>query len=299
MSAIPPEIASQIRAGGHSIDARATAALYDPLQEREPYRDVSVSRNLSYGPDPQNLADVFAPSEKPAALRPVLVFVHGGGYTQGERRLGAASPFYDNIGLWAVRHGFIGVNITYRRAPKARWPAGAEDVGLAISWLKANIAGRGGNPKAVFLIGHSAGAAHVAGYLSHRQFWGDATPGARGAIILSGSFTVTTGDVLADEASYVERERAYFSTDPARIDEESSIEGLLNSPVPILFANAEYDPEFFLRRREGLKEAFQSAHKSGRFVMLQGHNHMSEVFSINTSDTSLTGEIERFVRSAL
>ena len=81
------EVAARIRAAGPVIDPRGMAALYAPLQEREPYAEVTVNRHLSYGPDPQNLADRFAPTPaRDAAARPVLIFVHGGGFTAGDRK---------------------------------------------------------------------------------------------------------------------------------------------------------------------------------------------------------------------
>src|SRR5882757_7932140 len=136
MSTLACELAAKIRAAGPVIDPRGMAALYAPLQEREPYVGITVTRDLSYGADPQNLADKFIPAcRRDEGSRPVLIFVHGGGFTAGERRLGAGSPFYDNVGVWAVRHGFIGINMTYRRAPRAKWPAASEDVGAVVEWV--------------------------------------------------------------------------------------------------------------------------------------------------------------------
>ncbi len=41
----------------------------------------------------------------------MVVFVHGGGFVQGDK--GAAdAPFYNNFGAWAVRAGFVGVTMT-------------------------------------------------------------------------------------------------------------------------------------------------------------------------------------------
>jgi len=72
------ELAAKIRAAGPVIDPRGMAALYAPMQEREPYVGTTITRNLSYGIDPQNLADKFAPTcRRDAIARPVLIFVHG------------------------------------------------------------------------------------------------------------------------------------------------------------------------------------------------------------------------------
>jgi triacylglycerol lipase len=49
----------------------------------------------------------------------VLIFVHGGAFVGGNKRTTPTSPFYDNVMLWAVNNGFIGVNATYRLAPQS------------------------------------------------------------------------------------------------------------------------------------------------------------------------------------
>jgi len=97
-SQVPPAIEQQLQQIGRVVDPPKTAALYAPLQQREPYAGVRVTRDVRYGADAQrNLLDIFTPATADAP-RPVLVFVHGGGFTGGSRRTGD-SPFYDNIAL--------------------------------------------------------------------------------------------------------------------------------------------------------------------------------------------------------
>ena len=108
---------------GRVIDPPKTAALYAPMQEKEPYQGVKIERDVKYGPAERNLLDVFMP-ETSSAARPVLIYIHGGGFVAGNKR-NPGSPFYDNIMLWAVKNGFVGVNATYRLAPHSPWPAGA------------------------------------------------------------------------------------------------------------------------------------------------------------------------------
>ena len=136
-----------------------------PLQAKEPYPRVKVERDVKYGAADRNLLDVFMP-ERVSAARPVLIFVHGGGFVAGSKHV-PGSPFYDNIMLWAVKSGFIGINMEYPLAPQSPWPAGAQDIGSVVQWVSQNIASRGGDPAKIYLMGHSAGARHVAGYVSH------------------------------------------------------------------------------------------------------------------------------------
>ena len=80
-------MATEVRALGTEITPAAiegTAKLYAPEHEREPYQGVKVSRDEAYGADPRHLLDVFAP-EASSLSRPVLLFVHGGGFVAGDK----------------------------------------------------------------------------------------------------------------------------------------------------------------------------------------------------------------------
>jgi acetyl esterase/lipase len=288
-SPMPEEIAWKLLELGHVIDPPKTAALYAPLQQKEPYQGVKVDRDIKYGAAERNLLDVFAP-ETLSARRPVLIFVHGGGFVRGDKRIGNG-PFYDNVMLWAVKNGFVGVNVTYRLAPQSPWPAAVEDLAAAIQWVSDNIASRGGDPARVFLMGHSAGGAHVATYVSHPEFHKVKGGGLAGAILVSGIY-----ELSAESAG--DNERAYFGTDTSRYAERSSTRGLQTTKIPLMIAAAELDPPGFLADFELLKQAScKSAIGCARALMLPQHNHMSEVYSINTADTRLTDEILKFVKA--
>ena len=287
---MPEDIAWKLLELGRVIDPPRTVELYAPLQEKEPYQGVKVERDIKYGPADRNLLDIFAPDAVRSA-RPVLIFVHGGAYIGGNKRTTPTSPFYDNIMLWAARNGFVGVNVAYRLAPLAPWPAGAEDLATAIKWITDNIGERGGNPARIYLMGHSAGAVHVANYVSHPEFHKVKGGGLAGAIMLSGIYDLTATP-LADSG------RAYFGADPARYAERSSLSGLATTDIPLMIAVAELDPEGFVLQFDLAKEA--SCKRAGgcaRTLLLPQHSHMSEVYSINTADTRLTDQILEFVKT--
>ncbi len=122
-SPMPADIAAKLLELGRVIDPPKTSALYIPLHEKEPYAGVKIERDVKYGAAERNLLDVFMP-EANSAARPVLIFVHGGGFVAGNKR-NPDSPFFDNIMLWAVKNGVVGVNTTYRLAPASPYPAGS------------------------------------------------------------------------------------------------------------------------------------------------------------------------------
>ena len=139
-----------------------------------------------------------------ARSAPVLVWVHGGGFTRGDK--GDATTWPNaHAGRMAAAAGMVGVTINYRLAPGHGWPAGGEDVLAAVGWCRANIARFGGDPQRIVVAGTSAGAAHVATALSLDP----APAGLCGAVLLSGLYGVTPYDDP--------RDLAYFGDDTARM----------------------------------------------------------------------------------
>lgn len=286
-SPMPEDLAWKLLEIGRVIDVPKTAALYAPMQQKEPYQGVKTERDVKYGPAERHLLDVFTP-ETNSAARPVLIYIHGGGFVAGNKR-NPGSPFYDNIMLWAVKSGFVGVNATYRLAPQSPWPAGPEDLAAVVQWVSANIAARGGDPARIYLMGQSAGAVHVAGYVSHPEFYKVRDGGLAGAIMVSGIYDLTASPVGDAEISY-------FGTDPSRYAERSSMQGLLATKIPLMISAAELDPPRFVEQFELLKQAScKRASGCAHAFMLPQHSHISEVYSINTADTRLTDEILAFV----
>jgi acetyl esterase/lipase len=288
-SPMPEDLAWKLLEIGRVIDVPRTAALYAPMQQKEPYQGLKTERDVKYGPAERHLLDVFTP-ETTATLRPVLIYIHGGGFVAGNKRA-PGGPFYDNIMLWAVKSGFVGVNATYRLAPQSPWPAGPEDLAAVVQWVSSNIAERGGDPSRIYLMGQSAGAVHVAGYVSHPEFYKVKDGGLAGAIMVSGIYDLTASPVG-------DAEIAYFGADPSRYAEHSSMQGLLATKIPLMITSAELDPprfveQFELMRQASCKRPTGCAHA----FMLPQHSHISEVYSINTADTRLTDEILEFVKT--
>jgi acetyl esterase/lipase len=288
-SPMPPDIAKRLTELGHVIDPPATAQLYAPYQPKEPYFGVRIERDLRYGPADRNLLDIFMPQALTSG-RPVLMFVHGGTFVHGNKRM-PNSPFYDNIMLWAVKNGFIGVNIAYRLAPQFPWPAGAEDVASAVQFVSKEITERGGDPSRVYLMGHSAGAVHVASYVSHPEFYKVKNGGVKGAIMVSALYDLTANPLT-------EPEQAYFGDDASRYTGQSALPGLLKANIPLMAVSSELDLPGFVKQLDLFKEA-TCKRPSGcaRTLILPQHNHMSEVYSINTVDNRLTDTILDFVKT--
>jgi arylformamidase len=122
--------------------------LPSPLLAGEP----KVHRDLAYaGPKGERQTlDVYAPSG--GKNHPVVVWIHGGGWQAGDKKEVHAKPraFTDK--------GFVFVSVNYRLLPKASIKQMAGDVAKAIRWTHDHAKDYGGDPRTMFVMGHSAGA---------------------------------------------------------------------------------------------------------------------------------------------
>jgi len=246
-----------------------------------------VQRDLAYGPDPRQRLDVFVPA--PAGNLPVVLFVHGGGFVGGDKG-NEGDPFFNNVGAWAARSGFIGVTMTYRLAPVHAWPSGAQDVDLALGWLRAHVATYGGNPARIVVMGHSAGAAHVAGCLArHGCAPGSRSPAAA-VILVSGIYEL---DLYPDGHDY----RVYFGTDRRQDKERSTVAQLASLDIPSLFTISEFDPPAFHRNLAAVFPA--RVGQSGRcpeVLYQRGHNHVSVMMQLGSELDTAGNELAEFIR---
>ncbi len=266
----------------------ASQNVYQPQHETEPYRDVTVTRDQRYGTHERQRLDVFAPRAG-GAPRPVLVYVHGGGFVAGDKRL-PGTAYYDNIGLWAVRHGYVGVTITYRLAPENRYPAAAEDVGGAVRWIIDNVAGHGGDPDGIVLLGQSAGSTHVATYAARPELHPRSGGGVRAIVLLSGVYDFSLND-LGENA------RAYLGDAPGAVAQGSALPALATAGIPLLFGISEFDPPPFHRQAMALANAlFAQTKRFPNVVYLPRHNHISQVAHLNAADTGDNLLSDRLVR---
>ncbi|RYG79393.1 alpha/beta hydrolase, partial [bacterium] len=199
------------------------------------------------------------------------------------------SPFYDNIGQWAARAGFVGVTLTYRLAPQNRWPCGPEDLGLAVRWLRENIASRGGDPERIVLMGQSAGATHVAGYVAQSRFHAASGAGLAGAVLVSGIYDPVTQPRNPFGI-------AYYGEEPSTLVDAQTVDGLIASSVPLLFSVSEFDPRDFQDQAAQLARAWHGA--KGEYAPMEylaGHNHLSPAQAIGSDADDLGPRVAAFV----
>ena len=289
-STVPDDIRARLVEIGFSSPYAAADSIYLPLLARAPRDGVSVTKGLAYGEHARHRLDVYRPAGASAA--PVLVYVHGGQYSAGERDINA--EMYGNVLYYFARHGMLGVNATYRLAPEATWPSGAEDMRGVVEWVRAHAAEHGGDPDRIFLMGHSAGATHVATYAFDPRFQPAGGHGLEGVVLVSGRYAIKNDP---DDPSLAGIRR-YFGDDPARYPSRSVVTHVPGSDVPALLVIAEYDQRNLVGTTGELFTALceRDEGRCPRLLQVRYHNHMSEIAHINTSDDLLGREILDFVR---
>jgi triacylglycerol lipase len=302
---VPPKIAKQLVALGRGVCTQETAQLYRPLHPSPPYSAISIARDISFGSDPKNVIDVFAP-EKGGGSRPVLIYVPGG---PGNKRLAVPNNdvFYDNIPLWAVKNGMVGVLM--QRRPGETWDDPGRDIGKVVRWVEQNIARYKGDPGRVFMWAQSAGNIPVGTYVGHPEFYSPTGVGLKGVVFMSGSglniLPATPPTSLTPPCQPLPGiAPAVAGAPPAAqpdADTElarSSLPGLINSKLPFLISVAELDTPRAVAFGETLRDQLCKAGRCPTYLVFKNHSHISEVMSPNTADDSVTGPILKWMRSA-
>jgi hypothetical protein len=362
---VPPDIEAGLRKIGQIVDPACTAKLYRPLMPKNDYNTywpvgasapanldaplypgVTIERDVSFGPNPKDLLDIFSP-EKGGGNRTVLIYVPGGGGNKIEQQDREANAFYDNIGRWAVKNDMIAV--TMQRHPGENWDDGGKDISRMIQWLQENITKYKGNPDHMFIWAHSAGNGPLGVYIGHPEIQGPKGPGVKGAIFMSGNPVPGVGapEINAGRGRGAGAPGAAAAANPlagagsscgvangagpgatagaisgpssvtpggapaggrggqpldaATQAARSNLPGFKSTKVAIVLARAELDPGV----TGGMAASDIALHdemcKEGKdhcptMLFLKGESHMSEVFSIDTSDKTVSGPILAWMR---
>lgn len=254
--------------------------LFDQEQQRLVAAVPAVAVDVSYGSHERQVLDIYSLGiNKPP--KPVIVFVHGGGFLKGDK--GTDSHWYNsNVGRLSAKQGYVGVVMNYRLAPEFMWPSGGQDVAAVVQWIKNNIVQYGGDPEKIILIGTSAGAVHVSTFLQFNP----QELAVKAFVLLSGLYGVTPLD---------ERDTLYFGPQ-AEYASKSPLDALVNSTSPLMMACTEFDPPRFQAEFIGLGKKFiEKQGKLPRCMVLSGHNHYSIGSHLGTTDTRLSDEIFAFI----
>ncbi len=290
-------------AGGCSlIYGAAIGLVYDEV----PLPDAQVLHDLRYveGSDlGKHRLDLFLPTldSVRAEAWPTVVFVHGGGWNEGDKDLSfGGADVYGNIARFFASRGIGAATINYRLLPDVSVAGQTEDVARAVAWVGEHIALYGGDPEALFLMGHSAGgqlAARVA--LDPAALPGTEAFGICGVIAVSGA-----GYDLADEETYaLSGNRDYYArrfnptgTDPDWQAEASPVRFVGAQAPPFLIVYAGGESKALQRQSRLLDAALTEAGAESEVVVVPGQSHERIVLALSRDDQTAGPAMLEFVR---
>ena len=217
---------------------------------------------LSYGADRLQAVDYWAGPSRDA---PLVVFVHGGGWSRGDKRMMDGS---DKLAHWRAQ-GYAVASVNYRLVPDATVEQQASDVAQAVAALETRAAELGFDRKRVALVGHSAGAHLVALVGTDEQYLraaGLSFADIAGVVPLDGAAFDATSYAGAEKIFTGRMFKQAFGEDPARQARLS----------PVLQAGAPNVPHFAILHIDRPDSRLQSGQlaaaltRAGADVEMQG-----------------------------
>ena len=222
--------------------------------------------DIAYGPHVQHRLDLYypEPGHEPA---PVLLFLHGGGFREGDPAL------YGYLAEPYVRRGIIFGSVGYRLIPESYLPETMRDVEEALAWCVANLTARGGDPFQIVLAGHSAGAILTA-HLSVRDDWlrqrGLPLDLIKAAIPISGVYD------FSDPTDHAE----FFTQDSQRVP-ASPLLNITTTPPPMTVAYGSLENSLrYAQDSQRLVDAVRSQGAAAELLKLEDLNHADTVNAV-------------------
>jgi len=248
-------------------------------------QQAAIYRDIVYLEDPDadaklNALDVYVPAG--ASNAPVLVYVHGGGWTTGDKsEVGSKAQAFNDA-------GYVFVSVNYRLSPAVMHPVHVQDVAAAIAWVYNNIASYDGNPEQIFLLGHSAGAhlvALVSTDESRLQACGLDLDVIKGVVPLDGAGYDIPSRIQSPFRSIEEMYEQAFGTDPVTWEDASPLYHVAADkgipPFLLIYAGAR---EEALTQAEALAAALEGAGVSAELFHAPDKNHGTVNQDLATGD---------------
>ena len=247
------------------------------------HRNIDYVASADYEKDKDKL-DLFMPAG--ATNVPVVVFFHGGGLMRGDK---ADHGF---IASRLVPEGIGVVLANYRLSPDVMHPAHIEDAAAAFAWVVEHIDEYGGDPRRIFVSGHSAGA-YLAALLSldprYLKAHGLGLKDIRGSMPISAFLYV--------EETAIERDKSVWGTDPKEWKQASVSPYIAADKPPLLLIYADGDDDWRKRHNETLAAALKkSANTDVEAVQVHDRTHMTVWRAIDQANDPTGERIIAFVK---
>jgi len=239
--------------------------------------------------DNKDFLDIYMPEGKKDA--PVIVYFHGGALLMGNKSWGK------DIGHKVAQSGIGLVSVNYRLSPDFQHPAHLNDAAAATAWVINNIERYGGNPKKVYVAGHSAGAylaALLAIDFSVLQAHSIEQSKIRGAILISPFLYVedTAKDRIQRDSIY----ETIWGNNPQNWMQASVTPHILSNRDNILLIYADGDDAWRKEQNERFAAAMTAAGNLHVFTKeVPNRTHATLLTAILDNDDMIVKLISDFV----
>lgn len=256
-----------------------------------PTDGLDVWRDVAYGPHRLHRYDVFSP--RGARNAPLLVFWHGGGWTNGYR------SYVSFMAPHIAKLGCVLVAPSYRLAPTDKLPAAYEDCLAALRHVIEHARAYGADAQCIYLAGHSAGA-HLAALVALRradlQRAGIPDDAIRACLPISGIMDLHHPQPAAE--SLEERVYSMVLRDPREDAVMSPLCWAAGNTVPMCLSYGELDSARV--RLSNQRLAALLAHQPGkRSVFTEpGLNHFATHTALRNPDAPWYSRLAQFLREA-
>lgn len=275
-----------------------THEVYIPLvKKRSKEIESAPIATYSYGSHPRQQLDIYVPSSSAVQSNdtssPILVFLYGGGFANGDKVKEAAPLFYKNLGyFFAEKVGLETIIIDYRLVKHgAKFPSGAEDLDTALNWINQKYSGQ---KKSVYIMGNSAGGMILASWLfepdlqqSRRRLIAG-TQGIKlsGAIFLAALYHFEySSPILKQHLAEYLGDNLDDHSAVASLQKCESVGELTSSAWPsVLIIDSELDPEDIIKSgQEFLALLKKAGNIDVTYLNVKGHNHISPPLALGTA----------------
>ena len=262
-----------------------------------------ITADIPYLPDghERHTLDVYVPEKTTDEKLPVMFWIHGGGWQQGNK---------DDIGLKAkalTDRGFVFVSTNYRLLPEVKMHELIRDVASSLGWVHRNIRNHGGDPLRIFVGGHSAGAQLAALICTDERYLkaeGVPFKALKGCIPVDGDTydipkiisTAEHRQTLYGGKMFTFGHRQKFGNDPEKHVDFSAVthvaEGKEIPPFLILYFPGNPDTRAQAARLESI---LKSAHVPASSFGKRDSNHSQLNNDLGKPDDSATIELYKFL----
>jgi arylformamidase len=253
-------------------------------------------REFAYGGDAKQRLDFIAPTGAAGPV-PLVVFIHGGGWSIGDKAYGDAVK-----ATYFTGRGYAYASLNYRLVPDATVEQQGADIAAGLAYLRVNAQSLGVDPDRIVIMGHSAGA-HLAALVASDPAYLTAArvpmAAVKGVILLDGAAYDVARQVANPQNKLPSMYKAAFGTDPKR---QAALSPTLHAAGPnvadwliLPVADRPDSPE----QSQDLAVALRKGGSRVTVTPVANSSHMKLNKDLGVAGDFATTQVDGFMRSVL